>query len=93
MNAIAAISPEDLRKAWEVFPLLTVQRAGGPSTRAYLAKITPGADVKALILHCAVLQATTEPDDHIDFEQAGKAIPLPMRSQNEGVTTSGYCTG
>ena len=73
---LAAVNLEDLCKAWEVFRSLPEQC--GPSNVDEVSKLVPGADVKALMAHIAILKEQIdcgEIDTHnIDFEQEAKAI-------------------
>jgi hypothetical protein len=55
---LAAVNLEDLCKAWEVFRSLPEQC--GPSNVDEVSKLVPGADVKALMAHIAVLKEITE---------------------------------
>ena len=73
---LAAVNPEHLRKAWEVFQSSAEKCA--PSTVDEVSRLVPGSDVKALMAHIAILKEQIDcgeiDTDNIDFEQEAKAI-------------------
>jgi hypothetical protein len=66
-----------------LFPELTQPRAGGQRTRDVLARQCPNSDPMDLIRHIAVLQHDIALGkiraDAIDFVEAAKPIPFPVR--------------
>lgn len=76
---IPRVNPDDLRIVWNAWPALQEQAAGGLTIAELQKRLSPGADVHVLAAHCIALQERTRPGEVINFEEAAKAIPLPVR--------------